>query len=191
MDIRIYPLVLGVALSAVLVAGCNRQEPVPATAPAPPPTTMGTQLDDTMVTAKVKSALLDDHDVKGLDTKVETRKGVVQLSGFVDNAAQAERAVSVTRGVAGVTGVQDSMTIKDGKETVGNKLDDGIVTAKVKSALLSDAGVRSGDIAVATSKGEVQLSGFVDNQAQIDRAMGVTRGVEGVQGILNEMSIKK
>ena len=74
---------------------------------------------------------------------------------------------------------------------MGNKLDDGIVTAKVKSALLSDPGVKSVDIAVVTRKGEVQLSGFVDNQAQIDRAIDVTRAVEGVQVVANEMSIKK
>jgi Putative phospholipid-binding domain. len=42
-----------------------------------------------------------------------------------------------------------------------------------------------------TRKGEVQLSGFVDNQAQINRAIDVARGVEGVQSINNEMSIKK
>ena len=83
------------------------------------------------------------------------------------------------------------MTMKDGKVSVGNKIDDSIITTKVKSTLLSDPGVKSVDIAVVTRKGEVQLSGFVDNQAQIDRAIEVTRAVEGVQGVVNQMSIKK
>ena len=188
MNIRHYPLVLGVA---ILVTGCNPREAVPPGASAPPATTVGTQIDDTVVTTKVKSALLGDQDVKGFDVKVETRKGMVQLSGFVDNQPQADRAISLARAVEGVSGVENGMTLKDGKVTVGNQVDGGIVTARVKSALLSDPGVRSIDIAVVTRKGEVQLSGFVDNQAQIERAVDVTRAVEGVQGVVNEMSIKK
>lgn len=194
MNIRLYPLFLGMALSAsmaVLVTGCNRQEAVPPNASAPPSTTVGTEIDDTVVTTKVKSALLGDQDIKRFDIKVETRKGIVLLSGFVDNPAQAALAVSVVRGVEGVKGVENGMTIKDGNVTVGNKLDDSIVTTKVKSALVSDASVKSVDIAVVTRKGVVQLSGFVDNQAQIDRAIEVTRAVEGVQDVVNEMSIKK
>ena len=200
MNIRFYPLVIGVALSAgiaILVTGCNRQEAVPSSGSTPsnastaPSTTVGTEIDDTVVTTKVKSALLSDQDIKGFDIKVETRKGIVLLSGFVDNQARADRAMLVVRAVDGVKGVENNMTIKDGHVTVGNKVDDSIVTTKVKSALLSDPGVKSVDIAVVTRKGEVQLSGFVDNQAQIDRAIEVTRAVDGVQGVVNQMSIKK
>jgi hyperosmotically inducible protein len=193
MNIHLYPMVLGVALTAgmaVLATGCNRLEAVPPNASAPPGTTVGTEIDDTVVTAKVKAALLVNQEVKGFDIKVETRKGMVLLSGFVDSQARAEGAISGARAVAGVKGVENGMTINDGKVTAGNKIDDGIVTAKVKSALLSDPGVKSFDIAVVTRKGEVQLSGFVDNQAQIERAIDVTRAVEGVQGVVNEMSVK-
>ncbi len=194
MNIRLYPLVFGMVLTtgmAILITGCNRQEAVPPNASVPPSTTVGTEIDDTVVTTKVKSALLGDQDIKHFDIKVETRKGMVLLSGFVDNQAQAALAVSVARGVEGVKGVENGMTIKDANVTVGNKVDDSIVTTKVKSALLSDASVKSLDIAVVTSKTVVQLSGFVDNQAQIDRAIEVTRAVEGVQDVINEMSIKK
>ena len=189
-----YPLVRGMALTAgmaILVSGCNPREAVPPGASAPPATTVGTQIDDAVVTTRVKSALLGDQHVNGFDVKVETRKGMVQLSGFVDNQPQADRAISLARAIEGVSGVENGMTLKDGKVTVGNQVDGGIVTARVKSALLSDPGVKSVDIAVVTRKGEVQLSGFVDNQAQIERAVDVTRTVEGVQGVVNEMSIKK
>ena len=200
MNSRFYSLILSLTLSAgvaILVAGCNRQEAVPTTASTPtdtslpPSTTVGTEIDDTVVTTKVKSALLSDQDIKGFDIKVETRKGIVLLSGFVDNQARADRAMAVVRAVEGVKGVENNMTIKEGKLSVGNKVDDSIITTKVKSALLSDPDVKSIDIAVVTRKGEVQLSGFVDNQAQIDRAIEVTRTVEGVQGVVNQMSIKK
>ena len=188
------PLALGLAFSAgivLLTAGCNRQEAISANTPAPATTTVGTDIDDTVLTTKVKSALLSDQELKSFDIKVETRKDLVLLSGFIDSLVRAERAILVARGVDGVKGVENRMTIKEGGTTVGNKVDDSIVTTKVKSALLSDPEVKSIDIAVVTRKGEVQLSGFVDNQAQIDRALVATRAVEGVQGVVNEMSIKK
>lgn len=194
MNNRTNSLLRGMAVAAVtslLVCGCNRQEPVPPGAPAPAKTTVGTEIDDTLVTTKVKAALLNDQEIKGLGIKVETRKGTVQLSGFADNQAQIDRVISVARGVEGVAGVENGLSLKQGKVTVGNKVDDGIVTAKVKSALLSDPSVKAFDIAVATSKGEVQLSGFVDNQMQIDHAIEVARGVEGVQAVNNKMSVKK
>ena len=74
---------------------------------------------------------------------------------------------------------------------MGVKVDDSIVTSKVKSSLLADPDIKSFDIAVITNNGEVQLSGFVDNQGQIDRAIEVARGTEGVSTVTNNMSIKK
>lgn len=195
-------LALACAVS-VLTAGCgNRQEearapaaggaaPTASTGTPPAGTTVGTDIDDSVVTARVKSALLADPEVKSLEIKVETRKGQVQLSGFVDTQARIDYAVALTRKVEGVKGVENGMSPKDGKATVGNTVDDGIVTAKVKSALLSYPEIKSFDIAVVTRKGEVQLSGFVDNQAQINKAIDLARGVEGVKSINNEMSIKK
>lgn len=154
-------------------------------------TTVGTQIDDSVVTAKVKAALLADPEAKGFEVKVETRKGQVQLSGFVDTQAGIDKAVALTRAIEGVNGVDNAMTLKRGTASVGNTVDDGIVTAKVKSALLADASVRSFDVAVVTHKGEVQLSGYVDNQVQIDRAVDVARAVEGVRSVNNAMSVKK
>ena len=159
--------------------------------PLAPPTTVGTEIDDTIVTSRVKAALIANQEVKEFDIKVETRKGVVLLSGFVDSQMRIERVLTDTRAVAGVKGVENGMTLKEGRVTVGNSVDDSIVTTRVKTALLSEAGVKGIDIGVVTRKGKVQLSGFVDNQTQIDRAMSVTRAVEGVQSVVNDMSIKK
>jgi hyperosmotically inducible protein len=157
----------------------------------PRPTTVGTKIDDGVVTTKVKSALIADPDVKGLDIKVETRKGEVQLSGFVDSQAQVDRAVQIASGVEGVNAIDNKMSLKAGKATVGNTVDDSIVTAKVKTALVADSTVKSSDIAVVTRKGDVQLSGYVDNQSQIDRAIEVARGIDGVKKVENKMAVKK
>lgn len=153
--------------------------------------TIGTEIDDSVVTTKVKSALLGDPDVKSIDFKVETRKGEVLLSGFAANQSQIDRAVAVTQAVPGVKSVDNKVSLKGAPTTVGNKVDDGIVTTQVKVALLGDASVKSFDIAVVTRKNEVQLSGFVDNQAQIDRAVEVARGIKGVSNVINDMKVKK
>lgn len=188
-----YPMVLGLLLAtgaALVVIGCSRQDDVGTKANAPS-TTVGMEIDDTVITTRVKSALIEDQYTKGFDIKVETRKGVVQLTGFVDNRTQADRAVTIARAVEGTKSVDDGMTIKDGNVTIGTQVDDSVVTTRVKSALLADADVKSLEIAVVTRKGEVQLSGFVGTQAQIDHAIAVAKGVEGVQSVVSKISIKQ
>ena len=143
-----------------------------------------------MVTASVKSALLADADIKSIDFKVETRKGEVMLSGFVDNQAQIDRATTLAKAVDGVKSVQNKVTLKDGTTTVGNKVDDTITTAKVKAALVADEAIKSMDIAVATRKGEVQLSGFVSTWADIQKAVEVAGSVKGVTSVKNDMRVK-
>ena len=172
---------------ATLVVGCNRAETAATTAPV----TVGTALDDTVVTTRVKSALLSDQEVKGFDIKVETRKGTVLLSGFVDTALQMDRAIATAKTIEGVQAVDNGITLRTGAETAGNKLDDVVLTTKVKSALVADAAIKSAQIGVVVRKGEVQLSGFVDTQSQIDQAIAVAKSVDGVNGVVNEMSVKK
>lgn len=124
-----------VALALTALAACNKAEtpmetpaPMPpastapaeapppaATAPLPDPapaTTMGEKVDDTVVTTKVKAALLADAAVKGMDISVKTVGGEVQLTGVVDNQAQMDRAVEVAKGITGVQRVQNGMTVK-------------------------------------------------------------------------------
>lgn len=192
MKNRICTLALGTTLLGVLaisVVGCGK---MPDGAGAPPPAiSVGTEIDDSVITSSVKAALIGDPDIKAFDFKVETRKGDVLLSGFVDSQAQLDRATVAARSVTGVKNVQNNVTLKGAPATVGNKLDDSVTTTRVKTALLGDEAVKSSDISVVTLKNEVQLSGFVNNQSQMDRAIQITRGVEGVRKVTNEMEIKK
>lgn len=191
MNTRLTSLAMVLSLSTglgVIVTGCDRNTPVTAV----PPVSVGVALDDTVMTTKVKTALLGDESIKGFDIKVVTRKGTVQLSGFVDNQTQLDRAVYVAHNVEGVTAVENNMTLKEGKAaTVGNTLDDSIITTRVKTVLLADPDVKGVEIGVVTRKGEVQLSGFVGSQGQIDRAVALAQVVEGVQSVVNQMSVKK
>ena len=72
----------------------------------------GEYVDDAATTAKVKTALIRDEIVKARQVEVETFRGNVQLSGFVDSAEHKARAVEIARAVEGVTQVTDNMTVK-------------------------------------------------------------------------------
>ncbi|MFZ3084390.1 BON domain-containing protein [Rhodoferax ferrireducens] len=196
MRTRFELLALGTALAVLtaLSVGCSKApEATGASAPgAPAPsTTVGTVIDDSIVTASVKAALLADPDLRGFDFKVETRKGEVQLSGFVDKQTQIDIAVTVAGAVTGVKSVQNNVSLQSAAPTIGGKVDDTLITAKAKAALLADESIKSLDIGVITRQGDVQLSGFVNNQSQIDRAISVVSSIAGVSHVSNEMSVKK
>ena len=72
----------------------------------------GEYVDDAAITAKVKSKILRDPNLKVLQINVETFKGIVQLSGFVNSSEAANRAVEVARSVEGVERVENKMTVK-------------------------------------------------------------------------------
>ncbi len=72
----------------------------------------GEYVDDSVITTKVKSALADDEGLKTFQISVETFKGVVQLSGFVDTQADKDRAGDIARRVKGVVGVKNNVNIK-------------------------------------------------------------------------------
>jgi len=72
----------------------------------------GEYVDDTVITTKVKAAVLNEPTLKSAEINVETFKGVVQLSGFVSSREDINRAVEVTRGVGGVKSVKNDMRVK-------------------------------------------------------------------------------
>ena len=65
-----------------------------------------------MITTKVKAAFAADPTVKATEVNVETYKGDVQLSGFVAEPRDAQRAVEIARGVQGVTSVKNDIRVK-------------------------------------------------------------------------------
>ncbi len=72
----------------------------------------GQYVDDTVITTKVKAAVLGDSSLKSAEIKVETFKGIVQLSGFVSSQSDINEAVALARGVKGVKSVSNDMQLK-------------------------------------------------------------------------------
>lgn len=75
-------------------------------------TSTGEYIDDSAISTKAKTALLADEEVSGLQVEVETFKGVVQLSGFVDTPAQAQKAEQIVRTIDGVQEVKNDIVVK-------------------------------------------------------------------------------
>ena len=76
------------------------------------------------------------------------------------------------------------------REGTGEYVDDSVITAKVKTAILAEPGLKSAEINVETFKGAVQLSGFVKEQRDINAAALVAKNVHGVKSVKNDMRLK-
>jgi hyperosmotically inducible periplasmic protein len=74
--------------------------------------------------------------------------------------------------------------------TTGVAVDDAWITSKVKSSLISDNLVSGTDVSVETYQGRVMLSGFVDAESQMDRAVEIAKSVEGVKKVENKLELK-
>ena len=150
----------------------------------------GEQLDDSIITAKVKAALIDDPATKARQIEVDTFRGTVQLNGFVDSADEKAAASRVAHSVNGVQNVRNNLNVGHTERSAGAVVDDSVVTAKVKAALVSEPATKARDITVVTREGIVQLSGFVDSATEKATAAEVAQGVSGVREVRNDLQIK-
>ena len=91
--------------------------------------------------------------------------------------------VAVLAGLVGCASTSKS-------EGVGEYIDDSVITTKTKAAIFNEPTLKSAEINVETFKGVVQLSGFVRSQADINKAVAVTREVGGVKSVKNDMRLK-
>ena len=72
----------------------------------------GEYVDDSVITTKVKSLIAADDFLKSFQISIETYKGTVQLSGFVDSAQASAKAVEIANSVKGVKAVKDSLVVR-------------------------------------------------------------------------------
>lgn len=100
---RFAALMLAALLSGSVMVACTS---------TPHQQSTGEAIDDGVVTAKVKARLIEDPLTKAHQINVDTFKGVVQLSGFVESDQARLRALQIARQVSGVKQVKDSMQIR-------------------------------------------------------------------------------
>jgi hyperosmotically inducible protein len=152
----------------------------------------GEAIDDSVLTSKVKIALIDDPVTKAGQINVETYRGVVQLGGFVDNAQQKDQATKVARSVTGVKEVRNDLRVSTKPHaTAGQDMDDSMLTTSVKTKLMEDSTTKAYQINVGTQKGVVQLTGFVDSTTMKAKAGEIARSVDGVKDVRNDLEIRQ
>lgn len=151
---------------------------------------LGENIDDAAMTAKVKSALVGDAATEARNIDVESRRGAVQLNGFVVTEHGRTEATRVARGVAGVKSVKNNLELKETR-TAGTVMEDGMLSTNVKLALADSPATKAHEIEVVTNDGRVQLGGWVDSEASRVEAGRLARAVEGVKDVDNNIAVKK
>jgi len=148
--------------------------------------TTGQMVDDSILQAEVKAKIVGDDFFGGLGINLETRKGVVQLGGFVDNAETATRAAEQAASVEGVVAVDNQLHVKPGGErSWGQSVDDGITTTRVKAAIAESDLMSGVKINVDTYNGVVLLTGFVDSQEIKDLAAELASKDANTKEVIN------
>ncbi len=165
--------------------------------------TVETAIDDATITGSVKSKLLADERTKGFDINVDTARGVVTLTGGADSQMSKNTAGSLAASATGVVRVKNNITVaaagserredantatasgdvREAMDESGDGIDDGWITAKVKSQLLADPGTKGLNIMVDTHANVVHLSGMAATAASRELAISIARNTKGVRGV--------
>jgi hyperosmotically inducible protein len=97
-------------------------------------------------------------------------------------------AIQLARGTDGVVSVTDNMTVKN-ETSLGTKIDDVTITAKVKAKLIDDEMTKARNIDVDTIDGVVTLTGKVQSWSERSRAQQIAQGTDGVRGVKNNLEV--
>ena len=103
----------------------------------------------------------------------------IKFAGLILVASLAALPISMMTGCA----------VTSGRESAGEYVDDKTMSTKIKTALARDPEVKAHQVNVTTFRGSVQLSGFVDSQAQKDRATEIIKNMEGVKELHNDLVV--
>ncbi|PXX33830.1 MULTISPECIES: BON domain-containing protein [Burkholderia] len=153
---------------------------------------VGTTIDDTAITAKVKAKLMGEEGLGKSDISVTTADGVVTLDGVVSSLHAKSVAESAARSVDGVQRVSDNLEVPTGAGTpvkhgavakTERAVSDSWITTKVKSRILSDSVSKGFDVSVMTTHGVVTLKGSLASQHAIDHVRNIARSVKGVRHV--------
>ncbi|MFY9558437.1 MAG: BON domain-containing protein [Blastocatellia bacterium] len=169
----------------LLVGGCHSQA-----------------VDDSAVTAKVKGKLAADSETSAIKISVETKEGVVRLTGTVPTALEKTKAEQIARNTDGVARVVNEIAVKPetaGATNLGEKAEntlkaageaigDAAILAKLKAKFVAD-GITGTDVDV--NDGKVILKGQVDDAVKKAKAEEIAKKTDGVKDVRNELVVKK
>lgn len=150
--------------------------------------TVGTMIDDTVISSTVKTKMISDEFVKARHIDVDVLNSVVYLIGVVESASQKRMAGDIARSVEGVKSVENQLIV--GKTTAGQILNDSILTSKIKTQLLKDPDIRSTNINVDTTNNVVTLTGILASEKEKNKAIEIAQKVSGKKQVVDNLSVK-
>lgn len=169
----------------------------------------GPNQPDPWITAKVQSKYFLDDEVKGRNINVDTRDGVVTLTGTVASEAERRQALALARNTDGVRDVTDNLEVKAEETPAGTtgaakepkqamkqvppldqKAHDAWLTTTIQSKYFLDADVKGYQINVNTNKGVVTLEGKVASDAIKQQAGQIASDTSGVKKVNNQLTVK-
>lgn len=142
---------------------------------------------DSAISSKIDESLEASTDVKARQVNVQTREAVVYLTGIVDSEDSRREAGRIAWRTAGVDGVVNDLTV--GERTVGDWVDDTLISSRLKAQLIAGTDVRASDIDVSSSQGVVTLIGRVRTTEMKQDAERIARGIAGVTDVNNELVV--
>lgn len=178
----------------------------------------GNAVTDSWITMKVHSQFVPEDALEDSDIDVDTRGGVVTLTGTVATAAGKSRAVAIAKATDGVKSVSDRLRIapedaddddrpatgaaagaaaregaretKAAGRSAGRAMSDGWITSKIYADFIDEAPLEDSDIDVDVEKGVVTLTGTVASKAGMAHAATVAQKIEGVKSVRNNLKVR-
>ena len=148
---------------------------------------VGTMLDDSVISTSVKTKMIADEFVKARHIDVDVLNRVVYLIGVVESSSQKRMAADIARGVEGVRRVENQLIV--GKTSVGQTLNDSILTSKIKTGLIKNPDVRSMNIDVDTNNNVVTLTGIVKSQKEKNKVLCIVQDIAGNRQVVNNLAV--
>jgi hyperosmotically inducible protein len=148
---------------------------------------VGTMLDDSILSSTIKTKMIADEFVKARNIDVDVLNGIVYLIGVVESASQKRMAADVARGVDGVRGIENQLVV--GSTTVGQTLNDTFLTSKIKTGLLKDPDITSTNVDVDTYNNVVSLTGIVKSSSEKNKILNIVREIAGNRQIVDNLSV--
>ena len=170
MNKRHLMIVLG-ALLALASANCDRRS-----------------VDDSAITAIVKSKLAVDNETSSANINVDTMNGVVTLTGIVTTRANKEQAERIARNTEGVTRVINNITVETNGNHAGMSASDLAILSRIKTRYVAEGVIGP---KVEVKDGMVTLTGNVENPQIRIRAENIARATSGVKEVNNMIEVSQ
>ncbi|MCI0618994.1 BON domain-containing protein [bacterium] len=199
--------ILVFCLAVGFMAGCNENSSRAEQKENPNQVGTKENRSDTAITAELKGKITDDDLLNHTDISVDTKNGVVALTGTIATDAQKARAEELAKNTTGVVSVNNQLGInpdqskgmvenaeekaKEGYSESKDALSNARITSEVKLKFAADDTVKALNIDVDTNEGVVTLNGTVNSKKELNQAVRLAKSVDGVKHVKSNLTVSQ